>query len=402
MTSVLIVSAVFPPEPVVSAKLSLEVATALQNKGNRVTVIAPPPTRPMGFIFEDILPSSFPFEYIRVNTYTCPQSSFIGRIKESHSFGLAIKKHLEQNPNKYQVIYANTWPLFSQWLLVNTAKKLNIPVVLHIQDVYPESLSSKLSIFSGIINQLVLPADRYILKNSAHIIAISEQMKNYLSSTRNISNERFSVVFNWQNEEEFLTFHQNHPAVYNNNVFTFMYLGNIGPVAGVEHLIESFVKANIPNSRLIIAGSGSLKSKMQQLVLQHQINTIEFWDVPNGKVPETQHKADVLLLPMKKGSGKSSIPSKLPAYMFSKKPVIACVDSDSETARCIRESGGGKVIAPENIDELVATLKAFAAKSKQELQTMGENGFTFALNYLSKKSNLDNLINCIEKAKNGF
>ena len=36
-----------------------------------------------------------------------------------------------------------------------------------------------------------------------------------------------------------------------------MYLGNNGPVAGVEFLIESFFKANIFNSKLIIAGSGS-------------------------------------------------------------------------------------------------------------------------------------------------
>ena len=54
---------------------------------------------------------------------------------------------------------------------------------------------------------------------------------------------------------------------------------------------------------------------------------IEFWEALNGKVPKIQAQADCMLLPIKKGAASSSIPSKLPACMFSAKPIIGCVDA---------------------------------------------------------------------------
>lgn len=39
-------------------------------------------------------------------------------------------------------------------------------------------------------------------------------------------------------------------------IFTFMYLGNIGPVAGVT-LIRSFAEAALPDAQLVIAGDGT-------------------------------------------------------------------------------------------------------------------------------------------------
>ena len=47
--NILIISAVFPPEPVVSANLSRDLAEEL-SKNNQVTVLCPKPTRPNGFI----------------------------------------------------------------------------------------------------------------------------------------------------------------------------------------------------------------------------------------------------------------------------------------------------------------------------------------------------------------
>jgi hypothetical protein len=61
----------------------------------------------------------------------------------------------------------------------------------------------------------------------------------------------------------------------------------------------------------------------------------KFWDPPKSKLPEIQDQAYVLLLALPKNSDRFSLPTKLIAYMFSEKPVIACVDEDSETAHLI-------------------------------------------------------------------
>ena len=171
-----------------------------------------------------------------------------------------------------------------------------------------------------------------------------------------------------------------------------MYLGNIGPVAGIDTLIDAFASAKLKNSRLIIAGSGSKKESLEKKSKNIKDVSIEFWPVPSGKVPEIQYLADVLLLPIKKGASLSSVPSKLPSYMFSKKPIIASVDTDSDTANYVREAKCGYVIAPEDIDQLSKSMTEMFNLTEEERNQFGENGFLFAREKLSKTANLQKII----------
>ena len=395
MKKVLVISAVFPPEPVVSANLSFDIANAL-SEIKQVTVLSPKPSRPFGFKFS-LLESKFKFKHIQTNSYTCPQSSLIGRFKESYSFGKQSYKYINENNNNIDFIYANTWPLMAQFYTVKAAKKNNIPVIIHVQDIYPESLTNKIPLIGPLLSFILKPLDNYILKNATKIIAISEKMKKYIVSTREINTDKVIVINNWQDEESFTQFRKLKNLKPNNTkVFTFMYMGNIGPVAGIETLIDAFTNAKLTNSRLIIAGSGSMKESLEKKTEKFKDNIIEFWDVPNGKVPEIQDSADVLLLPVKKGASLSSIPSKLPSYMFSKKPIIASVDEDSDTANCIKESGSGYVTEPENSVELSKKMVTIAALSAEELNQLGENGLIFAQKNMSKTANLEKVISVIE------
>ena len=99
---ILIVTAVFSPEPVVSAKLSEDLAVAL-SKSHDVYVIAPKPTRPYGFDFKNESKKGS-YTLINLDSYTCPKSNSIGRLRESYSFGIACKKYLEENHKKIDVI----------------------------------------------------------------------------------------------------------------------------------------------------------------------------------------------------------------------------------------------------------------------------------------------------------
>lgn len=391
---ILIVTAVFSPEPVVSAKLSEDLANEL-SKTNKVSVISPTPTRPYGFklIKKNINKS---YSHIKLNSYTCPESNFYGRIKESYSFGLACAKYIKENRNNIDVIYMNSWPIFAQYLTVKTAYKYNIPITTHIQDVYPESLGTKIPIFGVIFNFIFRPIDKVILEKSKKVVAISKKMKKYLANSRQISLDKIIVVQNWQDEEAFI----NYKEIRDNNftdqrLFTFMYMGNIGPVAGIDLLIDSFSKANLEKCRLLIAGSGSKRNELENLVSLKKIKRVNFIDVPDGMVPEIQASADVMLLPIKKGAASSSIPSKLPAYMFSKKPIIASVDIDSDSARAINDARAGWVIEPENIDMLIDVMREAYLTKKSELELKGENGFNFAIKNLSKKNNLKQLVMAI-------
>jgi glycosyltransferase involved in cell wall biosynthesis len=222
-------------------------------------------------------------------------------------------------------------------------------------------------------------------------------MKNNLKDTRNIPEEKFFTVQNWQDEEQFINFANNKTETKTSQPFTFMYLGNNGPVAGVEFLIKAFVKATIPNSRFIIAGSGSRTEVCKNLAKTLQVENIEFMPVADGKVPATQDLADVMLLPVKTGAAMSSIPSKLPAYMFSKKPIVGSLDLESDTARAILQSNCGIVVEPENEEKLVEALQEISNWELERIESCGEKGFDYAMEHLSKRSNLKTVVNTLLK-----
>jgi glycosyltransferase involved in cell wall biosynthesis len=394
LNNILLISAVFPPEPVVSAKLSFDIANKLSEKDS-VTVISPTPSRPFGFQFKGNT-RSFRFKHVILDSFTCAHSSLIGRFKESYSFGKHCYRYIAINHNNIDVIYANTWPLFGQYFVEKAAKKYCIPVILHVQDIYPESLTNKMSVLSPLLNLLWLPIDKFVLRNSTRIIAISEKMKKYLVRTRKIDEAKVSVVQNWQDEELFIQYTRQKVCVKKEiNTFTFMYLGNIGPIAGVDLLIDAIRLSKNMNCRLVIAGSGSMKESLEKKVNENGYSNIEFWSVPEGKVPEIQSLADVMILPIKKGSASSSVPSKLPAYMFSAKPIIACVEEDRETAAAINETKCGWVIPPENPDILASIIEKIIKSPGNTLKTYGMNGRNYALDNYSKKNNLPKLISII-------
>lgn len=383
----LIISAVYPPEPVVSAKLSADLYHSLKAKEVEVKVLHPKPTRPNGFKFENqINPNK---DEITLNSFTCPQSSLWGRFKESFSFGKECARYIRDHNQEITCIYANSWALGSQYIIVKEARKHGIPVAIHVQDVYPESLTNKMPLVIGnILKAILLPMDTYILRNSNKVIAISEKMKAHLVNTRNIDADKVSVVINWQDETDFIDY-QNTVVNEPQEKSTFMYMGNIGPVAGVDLLIDAFEEAQLKDARLVIAGSGSMKDYLKEKAKNNP--DIEFWDVPNGKVPEIQSKANVMMLPIKKGAASSSIPSKLPAYMFSAKPIIGAMDADSDTASAIREANCGVIVEPENKLALAQTMKEMNAKGCEILDEMGQKGQKYALKHFSKSANLKNL-----------
>jgi glycosyltransferase involved in cell wall biosynthesis len=327
-------------------------------------------------------------------------------MRESYSFGRHVTRYIRKHRPEIDFVYIIAWPLLAQYQIVKTAKKYSIPSVVHIEDIYPESLSNKIPVIGKLVQKLLLPMDAYILNNSSKVVAVSENMRNTFIRTRGVPAEKIALIQNWQDESGFINYHHLKQDMAKQNAekqpFTFMYLGNIGAVAGVDFIIKCFAIAGIQKARLIIAGSGSMKKSCFELASSFKSAHIEFWDVPTGHVAEIQDKADVMLLPVKNGAAMSSIPSKLSAYMFSQKPVISCVEETSDTANAIKRANCGWVVPPENTDQLMRLFRTVITIPESELLFYGKNGFQYALENFSKENNLPKLVNLIhETASNG-
>lgn len=399
---VLIITGVFYPEPVVSAGLMKDLATEL-SKDYQVTVLRPKPSRPMGFSIPDYAYDQFPFEVIETDSYVHPSSSLIGRGRESYSMGKWCVKYIEHHHEEICFVYNGPWHMFGRSMVEKSCLKYNIPYITPVQDIYPESLASKIPnipFLKKAVHGLLFPSDKSLLGHAAKIHTISDKMVDYLSTTRNLPKDRFFVVRNWQDESTFVEYAKTKKVEPPHEMFTFMYLGNVGPLAGIDVLFDALQKAQLADARLVIAGSGSAKQHLQEKAKEYSECHIEFWEVPAGQVPATQDKADVMVLPVKKGFAMSSIPSKLPAYMFSAKPVLASVDAESDTALCVKECDEGWVAMPEDVESIATAMKIAYSSTKEELEAKGKRGFDYAIENFSKQKNLRKLVDaCIDVIK---
>jgi len=389
----LIIAAVFPPEPVVSANRTYSLAKVL-SKTNEVLVISPKPTRPFGYDFRPVT-EAFPFKRIVLSSFTYPKSRMLGRFRESYSFGRNVIRFIRQEKDEIRGVYVSSWPLFAQKMIIRECKRKQIPAVISVQDIYPETLVEKLPVFKRLFQQILLPIDKYSLGKASGVVTISNTMKDYLVSTRKLSSSKVQVISNWSQAEASQRAFVSDPDQSRGDLFTFMFLGSLSPTAGVSHLIKSYGKHPLKDSRLVIAGSGSEKEALEALAQKFSSASIEFWEVEPDKVPEIQSQADVTLLSLKKGASFFAIPSKLNSYLFSKKPVIACVDQGGDTARIITESKCGWVLPPEDESTLHEMMAKVIRYSKTDLRKMGENGYIYADQHFSQEKNLKQLVDMI-------
>lgn len=388
MKRILIVTCVFPPEPVTSATLNYDLAVEL-GKDYEVTVVTPHPSRPKGFDFSNTKTvDSGAFNHIVVDSYIHPESSFIGRMRESVSFGNASVRYIEKHHEEIDFVYNDGWQLFGLYLVAKSCKKYNIPYIVPIQDIYPESLLTKLPNILGlhsIIKGLLGRFDKYYIEHAAAVRTISDGMAEYLSRTRELSRDRFLVIANWQNDDEYADWDS---GCRQNNKTVFMFVGNNNKQANVELIIRAFEKAKMKDAELQIMGEGNAKRDCQSLAEELKCENVVFGSVPVGDVANTQRKADVMVLALKAGTGNQGVPSKLTSYMMSGKPVLASMEANSDAAKMILEAKAGMVTPADDVESLASAFKIMAEKTDDTLKQMGENSRHYAEQHLSRKSNL--------------
>lgn len=393
---ILIVSSVFPPEPVTSANLNYDLAARLSENYD-VTVIHPEPSRPAGKQYsEEEKMITGAFTIIVATSYTHPQSEMKGRMKESISFGRSCARYIKEHSDEIDIVYNCSWQLFGYYLVATACVKCDIPYMIPIQDIYPETLftGKKIPKIAQSLASLVLkPIDRYYLKHATVIRTISNEMKAYLASTRHLPEDKFLVVNNWQDDENFIY----KPAESTDGQFKFVYLGSINNHSNVELMIKAFCKANLPNAKLMLFGGGNRKDACQELVKESGASNIEFSFVDRKDVPAVQTNADALLLALPSGNGTLCLPSKLTSYMLSGRPVIASVDLDSTTASYIEQSHSGLVVPPDDEDALADAFRSLISCGTDELLNMGIRSRTFAEEHLTREVNLSMVVESINK-----
>jgi glycosyltransferase involved in cell wall biosynthesis len=404
---VLIVSCVFPPEPVTSAVTSEQLAIGLVEKGHQVTAIAAFPNRPGGKLYagyrrswRKVEQKQAGYQLIRTFSVLSSQPTTLSRLLENLSFG--ITSAINSLAVKPDIVYANTWPLFASGLLTAICSLRNLPLVINIQDIYPDA-AIELGKFpaSGLLPQLLRSLDRWIAHQSTALVTLSENFAQFYCQTRQVSPKKVHIVYNWLDDEEIKpssrmgSFREKQGI--GEDTFVIMYAGNIGVNAGVEFVIEAATKLqNLPNILFIIAGDGSCRKACEDLAQKYELSNLRFfYPLLKEEFSDVQAAADLMILPTRRSGSLTSVPSKLIAYMLSGRPVLATVDENSDTARIISEAQCGICIPPENSEAIAKQIRQLI-QIPEKLIHMEKRARFYAEQNFSSKVCLPKLINLLE------
>jgi glycosyltransferase involved in cell wall biosynthesis len=409
---VTLVTGVFLPEPVVTAHTSAEIAEELVRLGHSVHILAPYPNRPKGRLFEGYKRALFSttavihgYELTHCFGTFSSNSTMLSRLAENLSFGLTAGLRLlcGQRPD---VIYSNSWPIFATGIVACIARLRSVPLVISVQDVYPESLGSQLRMRKQRwFYRLLRQCDLMISRSAKQIIVISPRYRQLYETDRGVLAENLHVVQNWGNDAMFgrdtsagIAFRQ--VLGIPKNAFVAVYAGNIGFASNAEMLVDVFAKLKDRSEvYLVIAGDGSRLSACQEkAAMKHLERVLIHSPWKSEETAPILQMADVLLLPTKGRQSLNSIPSKLIAYFFSGRPVIAAVLPESDTGMAVLRSGAGWVVDPDSVDLMAEAIVAASGQATESLSQMGSAGREYAIQNFTRESNLPQVIHIVEQA----
>jgi len=287
----------------------------------------------------------------------------------SFLFGFFIKRH-----DKIIVSSPQFLPVISGFII---AKIKNIPFILEIRDLWPESIVALGAINknSYIIKALYAIA-KYIYRKSELIVVVTKTFKEYLVDM-GIKEDKIIVIENGFNFDSTLKPNKSIQAIkekYNitNKNFTVSYIGTIGMSHGIEIVLEA--AQLIKDVNFLIIGEGAQKKSLQKIVKDKKITNILFIDnIDWQEIVNINQIISVNLIHLRNLElFETVIPSKIFESMALKKPILAGLIGES--LDIIKQSRSGLEVIPENPDSLVQ--KILKVKNDQNLyDELASNGF---------------------------
>ena len=401
---------VFPPESVASAVMVDHLAQGLVNQKHDVTVITSFPSKMQGVLFPgyrktvyQIEKSIYGFRLCRVFTFFSTKSTIFSRLPEylSYAFASNLASIFLSKPD---VVFINTWPI-ATFITAVFCKLRGIPYVFNVQDLYPESAGGLGYLKTGGgIYKFFLWADRFLMKNAAHIIPISEEFANRIQKTRNVPAEKMTVIWNWYDgrvQPQPKAGEWRQKFAYFDSSFIIMYAGNIGSVAGLETVLEA-AKLLAPCGKyvFVLAGDGTMREELEERCKKEKIQNVHFmYPLHRENLSDVQASADIMLITAKRGLAHSEVPSKMMGYMLSGRPILAMVDSNSNTARLVKQAICGLIGEPENPQILAEKILEMCTSGK--FDEWGNNARQFALQHFDQHKNVARIIEILEKVNRG-
>ena len=377
---VLIVTQYFWPE---SFRIN-EVARSLRDAGAEVTILTGKPNYPDGKVFEGWRAGGVQrqayFEMPVLRVPMCPrgQGSAVRLALNYLSFaasGSVFGPWLLRGRQIDVILVYGISPILQGIAAIAIKVFKRAPVVLWVQDLWPQSLAATgfvtdrraLKLVEWLVRGIYRFSDMLLVQSQAFIEPVAQ-----LASRDRIRYQPNPGELAFDSPQAGI---DPSPVAVDPPRFDIVFAGNLGTAQSVETIVEAAsMLSDAPHLRFVLVGSGSRSDWIRDEVARRGLaNLVLAGRFPPEAMPAIFREASVLLVTLTGDDiFRLTVPSKVQAYLAAGRPILAALDG--EGARVVAEAGAGVCTPAQDAAALAAAVRAMAAMPRDQLESMGRSG----------------------------
>lgn len=383
-----------------------EVARTLAKKGIEVEVLTGKPNYPRGEIFEGYRIGGCQREiYHGINIYRIPllprRRGRIGLMLNYLSFvlsGLLLAPWLLRK-KRFDVIFVYApSPILQAIPACFLGWLKGSPVVLWVQDLWPESLSATGHVRNRTVLKLVEQVVRFIYWHADLLLVQSMAFEKPIRALA--PGTPIAYYPNSVDDSFAIPAKGALPSLAGlDEGFSVMFAGNIGTAQAVEVIVEaaSLLK-EYPDIHFVVLGEGSRWEWMRQERQRQGLDNLHLHGrFPVESMPGFMQKASALLATLADQEiFKATIPSKVQAYLAAGRPILACLNG--EGANLVTRAGAGLAVPAENGRALADAVLQLYRMPSREREAMGARGRLYYAQHFAHDMLIDQLIGHLQSA----
>jgi colanic acid biosynthesis glycosyl transferase WcaI len=134
-----------------------------------------------------------------------------------------------------------------------------------------------------------------------------------------------------------------------------LYAGNVGFSQSLELVLAA--ARELPDVTFLVNGNGAARPSLE--VAAADIANVRFADyIEPERLSELLATGDVHVVPLRRGLGRVSVPSKTYSIMAAGRPVVASIDPGTAVPQILEESGGGIAVDPDDAAAFIAAIRS--------------------------------------------
>ena len=231
------------------------------------------------------------------------------------------------------------------------------PMVFNIQDVFPDAAVETGAISNGAVIAAARRLERVSYLAADAVTVLSDDLRDNVVAKIG-SADTVHVIPNFVDTEAIVPMDRATPYRAELGLGdgpVVLYAGNVGFSQSLELVLAA--ASELPDVTFLVNGNGAARPSLEEAAAD--IANVRFADyIEPERLSELLATGDVHVVPLRRGLGRVSVPSKTYSIMAAARPVVASIDPGTAVPQILAASGGGIAVDPDDAAAFTAAIRS--------------------------------------------